>query len=227
MRCSSTLLFLVLTSLLRADALSDARDRQDVALLQKQVADLSAKFAKSPQDASAAYRTAAANGFLAEVLMEKREKKPSASAAEAGIEAARKAVEISPNTSEYHRILGSLCGQIIPANVLAGLKYGRCALDEITKAIELDPKAAVNYLSRGVGNYYLPPSFGGGVELALKDFDKALAIDAKLADAYLWKGIALRKLNRNADAHQALEKALALNPNRIWTKEQLEKTPSK
>jgi len=30
---------------------------------------------------------------------------------------------------------------VIPANVLVGLKYGGCAKDEITKALELDPKA--------------------------------------------------------------------------------------
>ena len=58
--------------------------------------------------------------------------------------------------AEHHRILGTLCGQVIPGNVLAGLKYGRCALDSINKAIELDPKSAIAYVSRGVGNYYLP-----------------------------------------------------------------------
>jgi hypothetical protein len=36
----------------------------------------------------------------------------------------------------------------------------------------------------------------------------------------------LRKLRRNGEARQALQKALDLDPQRIWLKEQLEKTPA-
>jgi Flp pilus assembly protein TadD len=81
------------------------------------------------------------------------------------------------------------------------------------------------YLSRGIGNYYLPAALGGGIELAIKDFQKAITLDAGSADAHLWLGIALRKLNRNADARKEFEKAAKLNPARIWAKQQLEKTP--
>jgi len=81
-------------------------------------------------------------------------------------------------------------------------------------------------VSRGVGNYYLPTQMGGGPEIAIKDFDKAISLNPKLADAYVWKGIALRKLNKDAEAHQALERALQLDPNRQWAKEQLAKTPA-
>jgi len=95
---------------------------------------------------------------------------------------------------------------VIPANVLVGLKYGGCAKDEITKALELDPKAAMNHVSQGVGDYYLPPALGGGVDKAIQDFQKAITLDGKSAEAYLWLGIALRKAGRNAEAHQALEK---------------------
>jgi hypothetical protein len=40
-------------------------------------------------------------------------------------------------------------------------------------------------------------------------------------------GLTLRKLNRNAEARTALSRSLQLNPDRIWTKQQLEKTPQK
>jgi hypothetical protein len=39
--------------------------------------------------------------------------------------------------------------------------------------------------------------------------------------------VALRKENKDAEAREALTKALALDPNRVWVKQQLEKTPSK
>ena len=42
----------------------------------------------------------------------------------------------------------------------------------------------------------------------------------------LWLGLSLRKAHRNADARQAFQKSMELNPRRIWAKEQLEKTPA-
>jgi len=204
-----------------------ARDLQDRAGLEKLVAEASAEVGKKPADAAAQYRVALAQSYLAEVALELRDKGAAARAAEAGIKAAQKAVELKPAVAENHRILGTLCGQIIPANTLLGLKYGRCALEEINKAIELDPKNAMAYLSRGVGNYYLPEQLGGGVDKSLADFQRASQMDPKLAEAHLWAGLALRKRNKNAEARAALEKALALNPKRVWVKQQLEKTPAK
>jgi tetratricopeptide (TPR) repeat protein len=215
-----SILCLVGSPLFPADDLTAARDRQDIEAL-KQLASSASAAAK---DAASHYRSALASLYLAEVALQKNDKKLSGQAAEAGIEAARRAVEAKPATSEYHRVLGTLCGQIIPANVLMGLKYGRCALDEITRAIELDPKAPLNYLSRGVGNFYLPPQFGGSPEKALEDFDRSLKLDPKLAEAHLWRGMALRKLGRNPDARKAFEQTLALNPNRLWAKDQLART---
>jgi hypothetical protein len=36
----------------------------------------------------------------------------------------------------------------------------------------------------------------------------------------------MRKAKRNAEARKAFSKSLELNPNRVWTKQQLEKTPT-
>lgn len=220
------MIWILLFAAMSAGLLEDARDRQDSATLSAQIAKLSAAAAKPGSDAKSNYELAIARSFEAEVAMEKGDKKASAAAAEAGIEPARKAIAAQAGNSEYHRILGTLCGQIIPANVFAGLKYGRCAMDEVAKAIELNPKSADNWISRGVGNYYLPVSFGGGIDKAISDFDKAIELNAKLADAHLWRGIALRKAGKNAEARKSLSKALELNPKRLWAKTQLEKTPA-
>jgi tetratricopeptide (TPR) repeat protein len=207
--------------------LEHARDRQDRAALERMAASYAAAAAKQSNNAQAQYASALVQSYLAEVATELRDKNAGRAAAETGIKAAEKAVALQPAVAEHHRILGTLCGQVIPANVLAGLRYGRCALDSINKAIELDSKSAIAYVSRGVGNYYLPAAFGGGPDVAIKDLQKAIELNPKLHEAHLWMGIALRKLNRNAEARAALTKALQLNPNRVWTKEQLEKTPAK
>jgi tetratricopeptide (TPR) repeat protein len=204
-----------------------ARDRQDRAALEKAAAEFSGIAAGRPNDAAIQFRAAMAESYLSEVTLELRDKNAAKTAAEAGMRAAQRAVAIDAKNAEYHRILGTLCGQVIPANTLSVFKYGKCATDEVNKAVELDPKSAKAYVSRGVGNYYLPEAMGGGVAKGTADFEKAIQLDPNLAEAYLWLGIAERKAGRNAEAHKALEKSLALNPKRKWTREQLQKTPAK
>jgi tetratricopeptide (TPR) repeat protein len=214
-------LFVMTAAAVTTQDLSRARDRQDLAALDGSIAQLK-------QSGASSYQLALAYSYAAEVAMELHDKRKSESYAESGMDLAKKAVAEKESDAEYHRLLGNLCGQVIPANPLLGaLKYGQCARDEINKAIQLDGKLALAYVSQGVGNYYLPSSMGGGVDLALKDFDRAISLNPQLADAYLWKGIALRKANRESEARVALEKALQLDPERQWAKQQLEKTPAK
>lgn len=208
------------------DGLEDARDRQDRAALQKIASDRLAQAEGNAGNGRALYQAAVAHLYLAEVALEVRDRNAAKGAAETGIRAAEKAVALQPANAEYHRVLGTLCGQIIPANVLAGFKYGRCAMEEVNKAVELAPKSAEAFMSRGVGNYYLPASFGGGPELALKDLERAAQLGPKSSDVQVWLGLVLRKLNRNTDARKAFQRALELNPNRLWAKQQLEKTPA-
>jgi len=206
--------------------LDSARDRQDRAALEQLLARAAELEQKSPNDAEAHYRAALAYSYLAEIAQELHDKGGVKRAAESGIHAAERAVSMQPDSAEYHRLLGTLYGQIVPVNVLAGLSYGKKAQDEVAKAISLDPKLAAAYVSRGVGNYYLPAGFGGGPDVAIKDFQKAIELNPKSDEAYLWLGLAMRKANRNAEARAAFSKSLELNPHRVWTKQQIEKTPA-
>ena len=202
-----------------------ARDHQDRSALEKLAAGSRAMADKQPNDAAANYRYALAESYSAEVAIEQHDKNGARNAAQSGMDAASKAVNLKPDSSEYQRLLGTLCGQMVSSHSLAGLKYGKCALDSVNKAIELDPKSSMAYVSHGVGNYYLPQALGGGVDLAIKDFRKAIDLNPKNADAWLWLGVALRKNNQTAEAQKAFEKSLELNPGRVWAKQQLEKTP--
>ena len=208
-------------------ALESARDRQDRAALEKQIAELSAAAERAPHDAEAQYRVALACSYLAEISLELRDKEQAKRMAQTGIDAAERAIAINGKKAEYYRVLGTLCGQAAPASLLSAFSYGKRAREAIDKALEIDPKSAQAYMARGVGNYYLPDALGGGAAIAIPDFRKAAALDPVSAEVYLWLGLALRKEHHNAEARQAFEKSLQLDPARIWVKQQLEKTPAR
>ena len=207
-------------------ALQLARDRQDRPALDKLLDECAAAAAKAPNDAEAQYRVALAASYSAEVSLEQHDKKSARAAAERGIKAGEKAVSLKSDRADYYRVLATLYGQAI-TDLLSGLSYGPKCKDAINKAVALAPNSSGVYVSRGVGNYYLPPQLGGGNQSALADFRKAIDLDPKNAEAYLWLGICLRKDNKDAEARQAFTRALELDPERVWVKQQLDKTPAK
>ncbi len=208
-------------------ALVHARDAQNRPALEKLVGNAEAEAAKSPKDAGAQYRVALASSILAEVALELKDKAGAEKAAMAGVKAADAAIAIDGNNAEYYRVLGTLCGQVIPANIFAALSYGKRAKGAIDRAKQMNPNSAQVWIADGVGNYYMPASFGGGFDPAIRSFQRALQIDPKNAEAWLWLGLAQRKKQMNAEARQSFEKSLASDPDRIWAKQQLDKTPAK
>jgi tetratricopeptide (TPR) repeat protein len=224
----SRILITLLTagSLFASDSeLEKARDRQDRAGLEKIAGNLASSAKSAPKDADAQFRAALAAAYQAEVAIELKDKVAAKNAADSGIPFAEKAIELQPKNAENYRVLATLCGQVVPANPLGSMSYGKRAKEAISKALELNPKSSEVHLAEGVGNYYLPTMLGGGPELAAKNFNEAIALDPKCADAYLWLGLTLRKLHKNPEARQAFAKSVELNPQRIWAKDQLEKTP--
>jgi tetratricopeptide (TPR) repeat protein len=208
------------------DELDKLRDKQDRAGLDSHAAALQTAAEKKPDDANGWYRAAIAYSYAAEVAMEVRDKIAAEKAAEIGAADADKAIALNGKMADYYRVLGTLCGQVIPANPIMGvLTYGKRAKEALDKAIEMDPKSPKAFVAHGVGYYYLPNNFGGGPENAIKDFKQAIALDPHSADAYLWMGIALKKEHQNAQARDALSKSLQFDPDRLWTKDQLQKTP--
>ncbi len=204
-----------------------ARDAQDRGALDKLVSSAHAAADKAPKDADAQYRYALASSILAEVAIEQKDKAAAEKAGMSGVKAADAAIALNGSNAEYYRVLGTLCGQVIPGNIFSALSYGKRAREAIDKAKQLDPKSAEVWIADGVGNYYLPASFGGGPDPAMRSFQHALQLDPKSAEAWLWLGLAQRKKQENASARQSFQKSLALDPARIWAKQQLDKTPVK
>ena len=217
---------LIAAAVFAADDLEHLRDRQDRAGLDARATALHQSAEKTPADSNGWYRAAIAYSYSAEVAQEMRDKPGAQKAAEAGVADIDKALELNAKNADYYRVLGTLCGQIIPANPIMGaLVYGKRAKEALDKAIEMDPKSPRAFVAHGVGYYYLPVNMGGGPENAIRDFRQAIALDPKSADAYLWIGIALKKEHQNAKAREALEKSLQIDPDRVWAKQELDKTP--
>ena len=206
--------------------LEQARDRQDVAALTKFVDASSGAAQRAPNDANTQYQAALAASFLAEVHQELHERKPAHEAAERGIPFAEKAVSLKPDSGEYYRILGTLYGQAV-GDLMSGLRYGAKAKDAIAKAVEKSPQSSETYVARGIGNFYLPAQLGGGATIAIPDFRKAIEMDPKNADAWIYLGLALRSEKNEDEARKAFNKALQLDPNRFWIQQLLAKTPGK
>ena len=112
--------------------LQKARDTQNRTEVGRIATQLSVIAAKQTNDAEAQYQAALANSVLAEIAAEVRDKNQAQAAAEAGMKAAERAISLKPANAEYHRILGTLCGQAAAAvGGLGALKYGRSSLEEI------------------------------------------------------------------------------------------------
>ena len=203
-----------------------ARDREDRPALERMVNDACDTAAKASNGLDAQLHCALAASYLAEVAQEQRDKKAAQQAAQRGIQAAAKAVSLKSDSGEAYRLLGMLYGQSV-IDLVSGLSNGPRAKDAINKAVALAPKSSNVYVARGVGNYYLPAQLGGGAEAAIADFRRAIELDARNSEAYLWLGLALRKENKDPEARQAFSKALELDPNRLWAKQQLDRTPPK
>ena len=156
-----------------------------------------------------------AYSYLAEVTYEVHDKPASERAAEAGVKDADKAISINGKVADYYRVLGTLCGQVIPANPIMGaLAYGKRAKEALDKAIEMDPKSArACHVAHGVGftSTTLRPRVSAADRITRsKTISRRLPLDPKNAEAYLWLGVAYAKGHQSPQgACEAFTKSLA------------------
>lgn len=112
---------------------------------------------------------------------------------------------ISKNPDPPFRVTAYLLRSISYASVE---KYKE-AMDDITKAVELDPKGSVGYYKRG--QYYLVAF--SQPEKALKDFDTAITFGERSAEIYHYRGAALFKLGRFQEAIESYSQVLKIDPS--------------
>ncbi|KAL1927490.1 hypothetical protein VTP01DRAFT_3727 [Rhizomucor pusillus] len=94
------------------------------------------------------------------------------------------------------------------------------AIEQYTRAIELDPSCAVYFLNRAMANLKVKNFVD-----AEKDCNSGLELQPDNVKALWRRGIAKRELGRTEEARQDFERALAIEPNNKSISEELAKLP--
>lgn len=82
------------------------------------------------------------------------------------------------------------------------------AINDYSKAVELDPKNAYAYYNRGISY-----DKKGEYNLAIKDFAKAIELDSSKPDFYHNKGFAMKKKNLVREAIIEFNECIRLDKN--------------
>lgn len=92
------------------------------------------------------------------------------------------------------------------------------AYDNYSKAIEFDPDMIDAYFNRA--QVILLEENKGEIRLnmALKDFQKAAELDLKFIDAFYYSAVVQKKLGDYKGALKNLDKALAIDPNAVYSR---------
>jgi tetratricopeptide (TPR) repeat protein len=123
---------------------------------------------------------------------------------------------------------GTVTGQLAEVSgTLSAMRLGPRSFRQLDQALKISPDDQRVALLNGMVRLRAPRPFGGGAEKAEREFRRAIALferdSAKSpapvwgrADAHIWLGIALAKLERRTEAKTEFEKALALAPGHVW-----------
>jgi tetratricopeptide (TPR) repeat protein len=193
-----------------------SRDRAEVAQLQ-QLVEKTRREAEETKRFEAYLRLALFNVWLCEAAEAHQNNEVFKRAAEGGVAAAERAVELNPQSSEAHQLLGDLLNQLIPHVFGGGMRYGKRSTDELDKAIELDPKNAEAYVSRAISYYYTPESFGGSRQKAFELLSKAADIAPHSDSPHIWLAMFQLEAGRAQDALREINLARRANPDRSFT----------
>ena len=131
---------------------------------------------------------------------------------------------------ETHALLASVYGLRIGANPVLGPTLGERSGGEQAIAARLGPENPRVWLLRGIGAFFTPEPFGGGLERAGEYLDRSLEFFAKddperplprwgLADAHLWRGRVHEGLGQVDQGRAEYEAAQAIEPDYVWVRD--------
>jgi tetratricopeptide (TPR) repeat protein len=127
----------------------------------------------------------------------------------------RHAIELNDRMADARALLADLYGAKI-TGMLSGIQFGPKANAEIQRAFQLDPGNAQAFAVVGRKYLYAPRGFGGDLDKAIDSFRKAVALDPRKDENFVWLAIAYRKKGDSESAKAALSEALQLNSRSVF-----------
>lgn len=122
----------------------------------------------------------------------------------------------------------AVTGQLIAfGSAFTAMRLGSRAGHQMDDALAAGPENPRVWMLRGVGDFYRPRLFGGGLDKAESHLRRAIELFANdhpmppapswgNAEVYGWLGQVLAKQGRRDEARAAYEKGLSLEPGNVW-----------
>ena len=194
-------------------ALDSARRTRDESQLNLLKTQLNQRIAEYPKDAQATYYLALVKAYLVDPVEFRKDKKSASAQLDDAISTVQHAIELDEHSSDAHSLLADLLGRKIGyGGMFAGPKLGPKVKEENKRALALDDRNPRAWASLGRQYLMAPAMFGGDVSKAIESFQKSLALDPQQDETWVWLAQAFKKKGDKPKAHDALDKALQLNP---------------
>jgi len=197
-----------------ASALEAARRNRDPVQLESLKSQLEQRIGQNPKDASSQYKLALVDSYLVDVAESRKDKKAAIAALDKAIEADQRAIQLDDKSSDAHSLLADLYGRKIGrgGGMFAGPRFGPKVGDENKRAMALDDKNPHVWASTGRQYLMAPKAFGGDTAKAIESFKKSLTLDPNQDETWVWLAKAYEKQSDKANARDAVQHALQLNP---------------
>lgn len=132
------------------------------------------------------------------------------------------ALKDAPESSERYRLEADLWGTMMRTQARAS-QYRHDFEDATNKALELGPENPNAYITASKRKLFASERRGGNVEEAFELLNKALDLDPEHEMALVFRGLAHEKAGNLDAAKSDWEKALAINPESLMARENLER----
>jgi len=197
-----------------APAMESARRKRDPVELESLKSQLEQRISPNPKDASSQYKLALVDSYLVDVAESRKDKKAAIAALDKAIEADLRAIHLDDKSADPHSLLADLYGRKIGlgGGMLAGPRFGPKVGAENKRAMALDDKNPHVWASAGRQYLMAHKAFGGDPAKAIDSFKKSLALEPNQDETWVWLAKAYEKQSDKANAHDAIQHALQLNP---------------
>src|SRR6266850_5324240 len=174
-----------------------------------------------PDNALYFYQLARANGYRVEAYAAHGDKRNAERSLDEAVGNIEQSLQLNEKSADAHSLLADLYGRRISfgTGIFIGPKYGPKVQAENRRAIELEPNNPRAFASRGRQHLETPKMFGGDVDKAIADFRRAVELDPKADETFVWLAMALPKKGDSGAADHAVQEALRLNPRSVFAKQ--------